>query len=233
MCECDSIEWWLCNYLSCNQWRKSLEGSSARKLKHHLLLHGLWLYQWYIVTSYQSCFTAACGLLLNRSFLWNVRTRTFSKRGKKRENGREREGRRGKMGGHHAVQPTQHVDGEGGGGAPNLTRVTPIWLKSDGGKVQTVLVRLCSHGKVTHTEHKHWLLGAWCNTGDGHCLSFLHSQGGRWAQNDCVLVVGSCWGRRGKQVDMREIKLITGRRNVKTYKLCNTPGERRDTCSSM
>ena len=28
-------------------------------------------------------------------------------------------------GGHHMVQPTQHVDGEGGGGAPNLTRVAP------------------------------------------------------------------------------------------------------------
>ena len=58
------------------------------------------------------------------------------------------------------VQPTQHVDGEGGGGAPNLTRVTPICSGSDGSKVQTVLVRLCTCGKVTSTKHKHWLLGA-------------------------------------------------------------------------
>ena len=34
--------------------------------------------------------------------------------------------RRGR-GGHHMVQPTQHVDAEGGGGGvPNLTRVAPI-----------------------------------------------------------------------------------------------------------
>ena len=37
----------------------------------------------------------------------------------------EREGKERKRG-HHMVQPTQHADVGGGGGAPNLTQVTPI-----------------------------------------------------------------------------------------------------------